>query len=281
MTRPEDRRPITHGTYREDRSYLADHVFLQVPGPKDPTPLDLLDEERWESLMALPTDVLLRTTDHLGPMVEDMGELAHGWIRSMPDESTKVPYLFEACLDAHDEFHAAPFIAAHGWYRQATAALRNALELMAHGARYAITNDRTGHSAWRAGTTKPQFGNSRDILMRQPTIESIDRKLGSGGVFAKTPPGVLVELYDDVCRYAHSTPGYTNADIWRSNGPVFIPRAFTRFWLDFCDVIVACYVLFKIGYPPLVMPAGLDEVAGNAGDSWHGLAPATLNAYFG
>jgi hypothetical protein len=30
MARPQDLRPITEGTYRERRAYLADHVFLSA-----------------------------------------------------------------------------------------------------------------------------------------------------------------------------------------------------------------------------------------------------------
>ena len=88
------------------------------------------------------------------------------------------------------------------------------------------------------------------------------------------------DLYAEVCRYAHSQPGHTNADIWRSNGPVFIGSAFTQFWLDFCDVLLACYIFLKIGYPALDLPDAVDGIAENAGVGWHGLAPAAISTYF-
>jgi hypothetical protein len=37
-----------------------------------------------------------------------------------PEEDVDPPLVFDAYLDAYDEFEAAPFIVAHGWYRQAT-----------------------------------------------------------------------------------------------------------------------------------------------------------------
>ena len=153
MTRPEDFRPIAEGTYRERRAYLADDVFMSVPGGGQ-APSDLLGQEEWEHLMDLATDVLLRTTDHMGRMVDDMITQAYAWLCAMPHDATKAPFVFDAYLDVHDEFEAAPFIAAHGWYRQATACLRNGLEVMAHAARYAVRNDIPGYAAWRAGATE-------------------------------------------------------------------------------------------------------------------------------
>jgi hypothetical protein len=281
VAKPENVRPISEGSYRERRAYLADHCFLEVPGG-DTAPSDLLGPEHWAHLMDLPTDVLLRTTDYLGTMVDDMQTQAYAWLCSMPTEPSAAPFVFGALIDAHDEFQAAPFIAAHGLYRQATAALRNALEVMAHAVRSAVRSDQRGFDCWRNGSADPpKFGNSVDLIGQDSTASAIEVTLGGGSIFGTRPDGVLRSLYANVCRYAHSQPGHTNADIWQSNGPVFIPRALTRFWLDFCDVLLACYVLFKIGYPRLSLPDVVHSVADNAGDAWHGLAPAAMAACFG
>jgi hypothetical protein len=280
MTRPEDVRAISVGAYREQRAYLADRVFLAIPGGGTP-PDDVLGQEEWEGFMDLPTDVLLRTTDYMGRMVDDMSTQAHAWLCTLPADPAKAQFMFDAHLDTHDELKAAPFIAAHGWYRQATAGLRNALEVMTHAARYAVRNDAAGYAAWRAGSADPpRFGNSTDQIGQTTQIGTIEDHLGGAALFGVRPNGVMRDLYADVCRYAHSQPGHTNADIWQSNGPVFIGRAFTQFWLDFCDVLLACYVLLKVGYPPLELPSAVDGIAGNAGEGWHGLAPAAIAAYF-
>jgi hypothetical protein len=55
MARSEDIRQIAEGVYREKRAYLADHVFLMVPGAGQPT-IDLLSGEQWGTLTDLRTD---------------------------------------------------------------------------------------------------------------------------------------------------------------------------------------------------------------------------------
>jgi hypothetical protein len=230
--------------------------------------------------MVLPTDVLLRTTDHFGPMLEDMQRQARAWLYAVPLDDAKWPFFHNSYLDVMEEFDAAPFIAAHGWYRQATAGLRNALEAMTHACRYAVANDQPGYASWRSNLLKepPKFGNSVDVLGRRPAGQALDSALGSQGLFGSKPDGVLRALYSDVCRYAHSQPGFSNGAIWQSNGPVFIPRAFTQFWLDFSDTSLACFALLKLGYPSAQGNKMLADIAGNARSAWHGLAPATVAA---
>ncbi len=166
------------------------------------------------------------------------------------------------------------------WYRQATGALRNALEVMTHAARYAVKTDTAGYESWRAGGIELKFGNSVDIIGAVPSVASIEATLGGSGLLGSKPNGVMRELYADVCRYAHSRPGFTNADLWSSNGPVFVGKRFTQFWLDYCDTLMACYILLKIGYPSLALPKPMKSVPVNAGSCWNGLASKAITLYF-
>jgi hypothetical protein len=209
-------------------------------------------------------------------MISQEGE----WIRAMPDDPATSPFMFDPALDAHSEFQAAPFIAAHGYYRQATAALRNALEAMANAARYAVRQDGSGYQAWRDGTDEPKFGNSVDLLGQDSALAAVDGRLATPGLFGNQPDGVLRSLYRELCRYAHSRPGYSNPDLWASNGPVFIGRVFTQFWKDYCDTLAACYVLFKIGYPALVLPDSVRPIFAVTGPTWHGIAEAVEAEFF-
>jgi hypothetical protein len=278
-SRPEDRVPLSVGRFRAERQYLADHVFLNVPGAGAP-PSELVDRETWEGIMDLPTDVLLRTTDYLGHMVNDLNQQGGAWIHATPTQPGDAAFMFEPAMDASDEFQAAPFIAMHGWYRQATAGLRNALEGMACAAALAVRNDSTRYADWRAGRYEPKFGNAVELLAADPTLAAVDRRLGRPGLFDRRPDGVAQETYNKLCRYAHSRAGHTNYDIWQSNGPVFIGRGFTQFWMDYCDTIALCWVLLKIGWPQLVLPDAPRPLYAWASERWNGIGDAVLAEFF-
>jgi hypothetical protein len=201
-SRPEDRVPLSVGRFRVERQYLADHVFALVSGGGD-APDDVVPREAWEGIMDLPTDVLLRTTDYLGTMVDDLHEQWGGWIHSMPSQPSDTAFMFEPALDASDEFQAAPFAALHGWYRQATAGLRNALEAMVVAADFAARNEAALYTDWRAGRHEPKFGNAADHLEADSTLAAVDRQLGGPGLFTR-PDGIVRVTYKKLCRYAHS-----------------------------------------------------------------------------
>jgi hypothetical protein len=103
--------------------------------------------------MDLPTDVVLRTTDHMGKMIEDMQRQQSAWIHAVSLDPHAWPFLHDAYLDVLEEFDAAPFMAAHGYYRQATAGLHNALEAMTHACRFAVSGDESGFNSRRAVAT--------------------------------------------------------------------------------------------------------------------------------
>ena len=272
---------VSEGRFRERRAYLGPAAFAD-PGDGIQAPTNLIDRGTWTHLMDLPTDVVLQTTDHFGSTFRVMASLAYMWNCVItPGEDFRPPLVFDAYLDAYDEFEAAPFIAAHGWYRQATAGLRNALEVITHAARYAIRGETAKYTAWRDGTAdQPKFQNSVEIITDHPSIRGSEATLQPGGLFGRNPDGVMRLLYQELCRFAHGHPGHTNADIWGSNGPVFVPEAFTQFWRDYRDTFLACAILLKIAYPPMEQPDDLPEVARHAGTSWNGLAATAVAAYF-
>jgi hypothetical protein len=278
-SRPEDLRSLDVALFRAERQYLADHIFLGVPGGGAP-PSDVVPREAWEGMMDLPTDVLLRTTDYLGRMVDDLHDQGGAWIHAMPMQPSDSQFMFEPAMDASDEFQAAPFVAMHGWYRQATAGLRNALEAMTCAAGLAVRNDTAHYAGWRAGTFEPKFGNAVELLAADSTLAALDSRIGPPGLFGRNPDGVVQEIYNKLCRYAHSRAGHTNADIWQSNGPVFISGAFTQFWTDFCDTLALCYVLLKIGWPKLVLPSVARPLFGWASQRWNGIGEAVEAEFF-
>jgi hypothetical protein len=277
--------PLTAGRFRERRFYLGPEAFAD-PGDGLQAPTDLIDPRLWLHLMDSPTDVVLQTTDHFGLTFRAMGSLAHMWICAIeppdPLDPTKLPLVFDTYLDAYDEFEAAPFIAAHGWYRQGSSGLRNALEAMAHAAAFSVRGDRDGYAAWRSGAVDaPKFANSLDLIAGASAVADIESAISAGSMFGPRPAGVLRNLYQVICQFTHGDPGHTNADLWDgSNGPIFNPEAFKQFWRDFRDIFLACCILLKIACPSIERPIDLSKVAEHAGAPWAGLARVAVDAYF-
>lgn len=277
--RPEDREPLRVGLFRAERWYLPDRGFPGAPDRPEP-PNDLVPPEAWEGIMGLPTDVLLRTTDHLGNIVDHLHDQWSGWVDSMPETPSHSPFMFGPALDATDEFQAAPFAAMHGWYRQATAGLRNALETMVCGAAFAVRNDTSRYTEWRAGAYEPRFGNAVESLATDPQLAARERRLGGAGLFGGNPDGIVRETYGRLCRYAHGRPAHTNYDTWRRNGPVFVWNAFRQFWMDYCDAIALCHVLLKIGWADLVLPEVSRPLFSWASERWSGIGEAVEAEFF-
>jgi hypothetical protein len=67
MAESGDRVEPDDDDFRRVRAYLAPHLFLEgEEGQTYPPPTDLIDEEEWESMMALPTHVALATSSYTG-----------------------------------------------------------------------------------------------------------------------------------------------------------------------------------------------------------------------
>ncbi|MCA3774050.1 MAG: hypothetical protein IN818_03430, partial [Cutibacterium sp.] len=119
-------RLLAFDDFRAHRKVLDSDDFALTDGEPDPPPRDLVSQEVWDGIMTLPDDVVIRTTSHLGEWVELLYDLWGGWINSLPRRSI----VTQAMLDCADDFSAALFNLVHGYYKQAIAALRNALETM-------------------------------------------------------------------------------------------------------------------------------------------------------
>jgi hypothetical protein len=102
MPRGEFSAPLTHGQFREQRVNLSDEAFAYVePGDGADEPTDLIEPEVWEHLMDLPTDVLLRTTDHFGTEFREMQNISSMWLDVItPVDGVDPPLVFDAYLDA-------------------------------------------------------------------------------------------------------------------------------------------------------------------------------------
>ena len=143
MTKPEDRTPLDVDDFRCVRAYLAPHVYYPYEEGPVPPPSDLVDEDVWDSIMDLPTDVALKTSSDSGSAMERLHGLTSDWTFSWPEVSSGGIYTEETCLLAGEELDALVINAVHGFYRQALGCLRNALEIMSAAAALAATANPT------------------------------------------------------------------------------------------------------------------------------------------
>jgi hypothetical protein len=118
--------------FRSRRFKLPLEAFAYAPGP-DPEPSDLVDEATWMELISLPDDASIRTSDHHGGLLRAALDVWSHWIGLVLDVQSLVTAprddpLALACLVVSDELQASTFGALTGFYRQAIAGLRSALD---------------------------------------------------------------------------------------------------------------------------------------------------------
>ena len=74
--------------------------------------------------------------------------------------------------------------------------------------------------------------------------------------------------YKRLCAYAHSQAGYNNADFWKSNGPVFRPRALAVTEAEFRETLALCYLLVWLGWPGYKPGSGQPALLAGPRDGW-------------
>jgi hypothetical protein len=233
-----ERVPLAADDFRRERALLAPHLFAD-PGSGDEPPTELVSQDRWEHVIDLPTDVLLRTTSHEGRAFNYLADLSTLWTFITPMEEHQAPFLFEAALLAGEEFDALTFIGPHGYYRQAFGCLRNALEVLTVGAGLAVTRNQALFDRWRDGETVP-FGNACDWLADSTDGNQLDEMAAPAAIFRRKDPQTwITRLYARLCAYAHSKAGYNNMDFWESNGPVHVWGILDRLVIETRETIAA------------------------------------------
>jgi len=212
--------PLTD--FRAVRVVLEPEEFAMGPKTERP-PSDIIDKDSWHGIMNLPDDVAIRTSNHNGSTIRDVYALSGAWLESIGEDNDS---LSETMIDTIDEFQSITFNSLHGFYRQAIASLRNALELVAVGAYCQTCNKQHEFSKWRKGQIEIPFGSSCDGLDRTVATKSLNSFLIetvndsiTGRKSTNSPGGWARRLYSELSDYTHSRPTFTNADLWASNGP--------------------------------------------------------------
>jgi hypothetical protein len=247
--------------FRAIRQVLEEDDFALAEGPELP-PSDLIENDTWSGIMTLPDDVAIRTSNHHGSVLKLMYELWSVWWVTIGETED---LLHVPMLDAGDDFNAAIFNLLHGFYRQACDSLRSALELISIGAWYQLTGRDTEFQQWRTGQLVRDIGlnlacdgirSVASTLHLETHLQTVlqDDLFRRGNRRTGEPGGWVRRLFGDLSHYVHSRPGYTNGDMWSSNGPIYDRRAAITTSSYYLQTMAGCYFMIKLARPPLELP---------------------------
>ena len=216
--------------FRAVRRVLEPNDFALSDDKPDPPPSDQISKKTWFGITTLPDDVAIRTSDHNGKVLGEVYWLWGRWIEATGEPEDA---LFEPMLDANDDLQNSFFNALHGYYRAGFAALRNVLELMTIGMCGSFQKS-DEYVSWRSGAKEFSFGKACDQLASGPQLATFNTRMREAGYQSLWDAknglltgGCVRRVYRDLCNYAHSRPRFTDADLWNSNGPIYVGRVFS------------------------------------------------------
>jgi hypothetical protein len=232
--------------FRIIRKRLLPQDFAVGSNKPNESPTDLIDADTWRDIVSLPDDVSIRTSDHFGSVFNVFWERWADWVaivlalQDAVKEPKKSPIAHVAC-NAIDEFQASIYNVLTGFYRLAFSALRNIVEQMTIGLHLSLSNDINLFSNWLNGVDELKFGTVADNAQKHSVIINIEKALEdkiNDSLFRQKNSksqqdngGFARRLFSELSSYTHGGPSFTNADIWQSNGPLFVPSAVEK-WIN-------------------------------------------------
>lgn len=241
--------------FRAVRVVLESDDFALGSDRPDPPPSDLISQDTWRGIVGLADDVAIRASDHNGRVLGRVYWLWSQWLAAIGEEHDA---LFGPMLDAADDLQTSIFNALHGHYRAGFSALRNVLELMAIGTSGSFLHSSQAYAAWRSGSSEFSFGKACDHLSQEPMVNAFNthlRRSGGQSLFdakdkkADRDGGYARQWYTALCGYAHSRPGLTDGDLWRSNGPIYVAKVFRDWCCAYLRTVSICSVLVLLCRP--------------------------------
>jgi len=245
--------------FRSRRLKLPPEAFAIGP-ETEPEPSDLIDENTWTSLMHLPDDVSLRTSDHHGTLLKRAYDVWDGWVSLTLDAQSLVEKPIDdslclACLMVSDELQASTSALMTGFYRQAVSGLRSALEAMLIGVYFRQFPDAAKFQRWADGHEDGRvwFGKARRALAEAEPFSRFDDP--SGELTSLMKQGGWVDfLYATLSGFSHGRPFYVNrfgdripsvnVELWGgSNGPIYEERSVRLWTAYFFDVSLVLLLL--------------------------------------
>jgi hypothetical protein len=241
--------------FRARRRILVRNDFGLAPN-RAPRPSDLIEKATWNGIVTLPDDVAVRTSNYHGTTIKQLDDLWGAWIDCVGDVQD---CMFPVMLDAGDDFHAATYAALTGFYRLSVSALRSALELTAIGAWAQVCRKEKEFRSWRDGKIPLKFSYACDGLYGSTqALRAHLRDSVNGCMFdqetSSDEGGIARRLFSGLSEFSHSRPGYSDSDMRKSNGPIYVRSAFNHVaWMQF-ETLGLCFVFLLIARPKQVLP---------------------------
>ena len=248
-------RRLPANDFRARRVVLIRGDFAWAPKP-EPFPSDRVDKATWSSIVTLPDDVAVRTSNHHGTTLRQLDDLWCAWIESIGESND---LMWSAMLDAADDLQSATYTVLTGFYRLSVSALRSALELTTIGAWAQVCGKAKEYKIWREGKLTLSFGQACDglIAATSPLRNELRLAVGDSLFDQKTPAsegGYARRIYDGISNFSHARPGHSDGDLRKSNGPIYVKSAFNHIsWIQF-EAIGLCFVLLLIARPKNNIP---------------------------
>ena len=255
-------KPLPRDDFRSVRIVLEPEEFALGSENPEIAPTDLIPEEIWRHLVGLPDDVAVRTSNHRGTILKDLSELQGEFvcvslaIQQLATRGANSPFE-HVLIDASDELQASIYNALTGYYRVAFSTLRNVVEHLTIGLHLEFFRDQATFQAWLAGK-ELKFGWAADHARKHSPVGDLEAHLMGivhDDFFRQTSSadsgGLARRLFAKLSKYTHGGPGYADADIRQSNGPIFVSQAFLDWAVTFIQVFSFCLVVCKLAQPRL------------------------------
>lgn len=259
-------KPLPPDDFRSKVWLLEPDDFALSDGTPEPPPSDLIPESTWDSIQTLPQDVSVRTSNRHGGLLTLMDDLWDAWLEAIDLDDPSAP-ISVTTIDVIDEFQACVFNALHGFYRQAIACLRNVVELVTVGAYCELCGSQVEFEEWRDGNREIRFDAACAGLTAHRLTQPLDAHLRStltDSMFDQrrgtNQGGWARRLYAKLCKYAHSAPSFTNADLWQSNGPIYVEEAFHETASLYLETLAYCFTIVKLVRPSFVLPESAEQL---------------------
>jgi hypothetical protein len=225
-------------------------------------PSDKIDRPIWNHIFSLPDDVAIRTTNHHGTQIRELNDFAGIWTELCRPQDMMTTVL----LDAHNDFQSALYNAITGFYRLSVSAARAALESLAIGTWAQVCGAKQEFKQWRRGKIELALGKACDGLIKGAGL--LETHLATqyhDNLFHQkntlTPTGGSVRrLFKDLSDYTHGRPPFTDGAIRRSNGPIYVPKAFNHAARVQWEVFAVSFVFLVIARPKTKLPPEAAEL---------------------